>query len=479
MDRNLTKVSPSVGTALEEALEVLLDDVDVSDILLLEVGPVGVVRRGRQESLTIDVDRSLFKTLKEALGEKMRLGFRLEDGHLVHVLSSTGGTQGLGLTVQKRLKSLPALDTLVEEELLSEAFAETLKMGIRAGEGVLVLGHGRGTRVRLAGALARYAGTFFRTAQVDDGPRWEGMRELPFSGDTATAERIDAARAMGVEVFYDPEMHRTGLDRHYATASGIIVIGAVDAPNLGALFSGLDGQGGDLQALSSLPDSIAALAGLVVQVGFTPAGFPTVVAHAPQVVGPDIAPRAPRVDAAPLAAAPAFAFSASPPPPATLPGPTPAQSAVAQYAAPPPPTPDVAAGPPPLAPPSGWSAGPEDLGPGWELGDVPTDLENDIPIPEGIEALAAAGEGFGPQDDPPQGGARGGAFEEVLEKNRTASRPSFMPHPPPVHPQMRDLQADPFGGLTLEPPVVTSPQPDDDAEFQDPQGAGSGEGDKR
>jgi hypothetical protein len=146
----------------------------------------------------------------------------------------------------------------------------------------------------------------------------------------------------------------------------------------------------------------------------------------------------------------------------------------AQKAAPPIPqkSADLVAGPPPLAPPLGWSPAESDLGPGWELGDVPTDLENDIPIPEGLEALVSEGDDAPPTPGDPMPEAnelQPGTFGAALEKNKKIPRATFVPHPPPVHPQMRDLQADPFGGLTLEPPA-SGPSSDADNE-DDEEGA--------
>jgi hypothetical protein len=382
----------------------------------------------------------------------------MNEGHVVQVLAAAGGSQGMGVFIQKRPRNLPTLKSLVESDLISADMATRLAQRIRAGEGVLVVGNPRGIRIRLAGALARLAAETFRTVQVDDGPLWEKLRPLPLKSDSAMAERVEAALAVGMEVFFDPSLSRTTLERTYHSAPGITLIGAVDAPNEHALFAQLGGSQKSAGESIPWPQALLGLATAVVQVGFDPSGFPTVAALRtiddrgdPQ--GAVFSPGNPPVGVQGVQ-------RPAPPPPAAAsalptsslrvaPQPT-AASAVDVYAA----AQEVAAGPPPLAPPSGWSPGKDDLGPGWELGDVPTDLENDVPIPEGIEALAQDDD----DDVDPEGdedvlnGVEPTAFDGALERARQNAKPSFMPHPPPVHPQTRHLQADPFGGLTLEPP---------------------------
>jgi hypothetical protein len=478
MDRKLDSVSEDLASALTEAMGSLLADADVSELWVVEQGAPLCTRRGKKETLPVEIERNIFKLLKEALGERPSLRFRLADGHVVQVLASAGRNQGLGFNVEMRPSRLSTLSDLVEEDLVSASLATELADFIRRGEGVIVVGQPRGIRIRLAGALAQIAAGLFRTTQVDDGPLWEGLRPLPLDLQAAPAERVAAARAVGVETFFDPNLTRAGLEKTYDSTTGLMVIGALDTPNLRALFGQLGVTWKSGQDLIPWPHALVGVASAAIQVGFDNAGFPAVVDHLFLEGGRPLG----ATQMAPQAAAPRAMPSPvlpSSPPVATVPALSPGSSAVQVYA----PEPEVEAGPPPLAPPSGWSPGKEDLGPGWELGDVPTDLENDIPIPEGIEDLAAEHPDDQNDDDDevayddeslasPGAVGQSPGFEGALERARRDQKPTFVPHPPPVHPQTHKLQADPFGGLTLEPPSAGQDDGPGD------EGAGAG-GDKK
>jgi hypothetical protein len=109
---------------------------------------------------------------------------------------------------------------------------------------------------------------------------------------------------------------------------------------------------------------------------------------------------------------------------------------------------------PPLdALPSSWASNAPDDDPGWELGD---------PVPP-EDAMTPSG----PVSASTSTNAPKGSFDAALAKQK--ARPSFAPRAPATHPQAASLRgrdakgADPFGGLTFEPPPGGPAGDDDEA----------------
>ncbi len=412
-----------IDAAVDAAVGALLLDHDVTEILALEGGFLEVLRRGRRERLDVVLEGPLFALLREAGAEhalvrlKLRGGQQLVSGPLVD-----GRT---ALRIEKGAPLDATLDALAQEGMLPAGVGAELVAAVLEGAGLLVLGPSRTARQRCVAAVVR---------ALQGSVAWLGCTDalaplvpVPLERDAAVVDKARAAVSLGADAVCGLELHAADVADVARASLGLPLVCSVQASSMEALAAAL-----------GMP--VGAAAGTSAVIGLGPDGRPRLV----ELHGP--ARAADHDDEAPT---PGAAATAAPPLGATV---APAVSAVVTAAgrgipgafsgAPAPaevsglrqrpPGGDVVDEPlPPLGElPHGWASDAPDDDPGWELGDTGA---------------------------PPPAGS----FDAALQS--TKSRPSFAPRPPPAHPQARALRADaageragavadPFGGLTFEPP---------------------------
>ncbi len=428
----MTKAPPpppladSAEDAVRRALGALLVDNDVAAAHALERGPLDVTRRGRRERLGVALPDEVFTALR-ALGAGQRALELHVDGHRVRALPTAGDK--VLLYLEKRPTLDARLSALVEEGVVPPDAAVAVLATARAGHGLVVVGSaGVGAR-RLACAVAREVAESAPVFSLDDGLAADWLLPAPISSEDANEDVRARARrcvAAGAEVLFSLGLSLEDARALAGAELAVSVIAVVAAPNAPAYYAALN-RGPEGGALN--PD---ALATQLCVVGRAPFGRPVLVEqHAPESAAPLAA--APVVEEG-FGARPGRVVEASEIVPVTMPAPS----------APSPPrgiaTPIADGDLPPLPPlgappPAAWASSSLDDDPGWELGEAR--------------------------------GAAASAFAGVMAEVKT--RPSFTPRPPPVHPQTRALRGDPFGGLTLEPPIAESYGHDD--------GDGDGDGD--
>lgn len=399
--------SSELSRAIEDALAGLWHDRDVERIWVDRQGGVRLRRRGKREDLAVRWPEELWQALDRSQPDEPRG----DASTLTRVLDFAPHRAVLGLDggrvtrfFLEKAPSLPgSIHELEEQDLCSQGLVAELVGALLAGESVLLLGVATFLVDRMVWSTADAASTHCEVVACTPPPPAWRLPAGAAGGDLWARGR--AALTLGAEVLVATGLAADDLAQWMSEvpAAATLVGARVSSP---AMLE----EGGALAPLRHRFGRICVCA-------YDAAGRPRVVALAADRVAhpapvPDLRPQAGA--SAPLAATPQGR-----PPPSTprAEAPAPAWDALPPLEALPP-------GPPPA-----WTSHAPDDDPGWELAEV--GRTGDVGSDD-AEALGV------------------GAFAQVLAD--VARRPSFTPKPPPPHPQARRLRADPFGGLTLEPP---------------------------
>jgi hypothetical protein len=429
------------------AFGALLEDRDVGGAHALEGGALEVQRRGRRERLEAGVDDALWQALRDAGAADGPIAIEVGQ-HRVRAAPVSGAK--ILLHLEKAPAAHVRLIDLVDEGLVPEAGAQEVLRVAQAGNGLLVVGAARSAARRLVIAIARELAEHAPVMSLDDlHADWLlPTPQLP----GGVAARARAAVDLGAEALLASRLSLPDAIMLAREQLPVPIVGAVDAAGYAALHAAF--------AKAEGSPSVDSVASQVCVVGRVSSGRAALLEqHAPDVGGPPAAVGALTAGAGPLPGAqpapqPSLGEPRAREPDAVV---TPAALPPASILSPSAPLTQPTELPPlpPLGdgPPAHWASQSESEDPGWELGD------------------AAGGDGVVAYE-----GAHGeeqqlSGFAGVL--NKVKDRPTFKPRPPAAHPQTRQLQeemlpeSDPLGGLTLEPPGGTLPEPDEEAEESD------------
>lgn len=437
------RLDAPLEAVLRAELSTLLDDHDVSAVRALFGAPLEVMRRGRRERLEAALATALFEQLGEALARRTP-----DEGLLCAPLDRHRVTLGRLpdgrplLFVQKAPSLDVSLEDLEDECLLPAGLGAELLAVAAEGHGLVALGPAPVGADRLVAAIARALAERLGVALASEGDAsWASP--LPAGGGGVVA-RFTLAAACGADAALAFALSLDEAAALAGAATGALRLVSVRCPSAAHLEA----------ALAARAAPVAGLAGQLCVLGYDAQGRPRLVEyHAPQAATPrEGAPREPPREPAreparePPPARPDLLSSAAALPPSSSVGDG-ALSPVPGLRVPLDGLPPL--GPLPAGPPVAWaSTSPED-DPGWELSGPPP-----------------PGAGLGAASEPPA--ADGGPFARVMAEVR--GRPTFTPRPPAPHPQARQLQDDPFGGLTFEPPGSAAAEPvqDDEDDLEPP-----------
>jgi hypothetical protein len=407
---------PDVATddlalAATNAFGALLHDKDIASIDVVEGGLLEVLRRGRRERLQVLVEGPLFALLQEQVSGAPAVGpwrRRLPGGALLTASLLIDGRTAV--SVRRAAPTDVSLRHLVEEGVVPDGVDAELAAAVWQGQGVVVLGPARAAAQRLAVAVARTVGTQLRIVALGtDVPA--GAWPAPAVADIV--ERARTAAALGADVLFALDVSAADAVRLVDAALPVPLVLSVAVTAVELLHAALKGT------------PLRALAGIAAVVAWDAEGRARLVElHGEPLGGAEPAGASSSSSSSSSSSAP---LSGPTPPPSLTVSAVSAVSAPArQPLAPSPPSSSPTAPLPSFgvdeAPPAEWASEDIDDDPGWELGNL-------------VEGARTS--------SPPAG-----SFDAALKA--VASRPTFAPRAPAVHPQMATLRG--TGGLDLEPP---------------------------
>ena len=398
--------------AITAALGALLVDKDVASVDVVEGGLPEVVRRGRRERLQVLVEGPLFQLLRERGATENVLTQRLPGGAVVVAAPLRDGR--IAVSVRRGAPTDVQLVHLVEEGIVPAGVEQELLAAVWQGTGVVVLGPARAARHRLAVGIVRaMAGHLRVIALGEDVPA--GAWPAPLVEHVVDRARV--ACALGADVVFALDVSADDAVALARAALPVPLVLGVAVSAMESLLAALDGT------------SIRALCGVAAVVAYDGEGRPRLVelhgdtGAAAVDNGPVITPVTEPVPSTPLL-----------PTPISMPTSPTKSMRSTSLVLPSPSMPIVMARLSDSdAPPADWASVDIEDDPGWELGNLDA-----TPV-----SLAPAAPG---------------SFDAALKA--AATRPTFSPRPPPMHPQASTLRG--TGGLTLEPPGGSSNSDSDD-----------------
>ena len=456
----MTSVAGNVRDASEmtaflaDALQVFLEDRDVSEIRAHSSGELRLLRRGRWERLQAALEPDIFNALevfnqsqidhaptpKSPSSEAFRTSIVIDLPRAELLWSNI--TNGAEIWCQKHPPYDVTIEEFVDSGLVSAADAEEIVSHAAQGGGCLVLGPARHYVDRWVIAMAQALGAH----------RWMTCAkpnvEVPWADsiDLHEADWISACQThllRGVEGFFTWGLAPQPFLRLCQSRLGALGIYGIRIASLEQL----------LELLEANEASCASVATQVCAMGYDGDGAMRLVHHrfgTPlSAQGKNPFPYVALVDDDGYGhRSPGLAVGTEPVTreDAAL-RTTPSRARV---------PPDVVLddpfeGLPPLeplppGPPNAWASTSPNDDPGWELGNG--NLHGEPSDTNGARGERSAS--LPAVQDGTEGGASSG-FADMM--NQVRARPTFQPRPPAPHPLARKLQTDPFGGLTLEPPV--------------------------
>ncbi len=160
------------------ALEELLADEAVSEVMVLDRQTVYVERRGRLEQVPVGFGsdgalRSIIERIIMPLGRRVDesqplVDARLKDGSRVNVIIPPLALRGPTLTIRKFPKKPLSLGKLVDFGAMSQAMHDFLIRCVRARKNIIVSGGTGSGKTTLLNALSQYIDTSERIITIED-----------------------------------------------------------------------------------------------------------------------------------------------------------------------------------------------------------------------------------------------------------------------------------------------------------------------
>ncbi len=405
-----------IQDAAQQAFAALLLDRDVFEVISHEGGSTEVHRTSSRERVGV-VEGPLFALLRESGAGSDVIEVTLKHGHRL-----LAGPLHDGRIVLRLLKISQAADVTVAaleaDSVLPPGIGAEMQAALLQGAGVLVVGPSRVGRQRTAVAVMRAVAPLLRVVGVTDS---SSLVDIALKG-RPIEHRASAAVALGADALFALELSVRDLASLARARPSVPLLASIDIATAEALNSALDAAG----------VSLLAVATNVAVVGFSPQGRPRLV----ELHGPTRHVDAPTSGAAPMRSH------------------EPHHEAVVPVRALGGPTAAVYSDDPVMhAPPEAWAdIGPHD-DPGWELAASALSSPPTRALHDQVRAASS--------------------FDAALVKLRdsAARAPAFTPRQPSAHPQaatLRAAKADPFGGLTFEPPVSGDATETVDGSDEDP-----------
>jgi pilus assembly protein CpaF len=160
------------------ALEELLADETVSEIMVVDRQTVYVERRGQLEQVPVGFGsdsalRSIIERIIMPLGRRVDesqplVDARLKDGSRVNVIIPPLALRGPTVTIRKFSKKPLSLDKLVEVGAMSEEIKRFLIRSVRARKNIVVSGGTGSGKTTLLNALSQYIDSSERIITIED-----------------------------------------------------------------------------------------------------------------------------------------------------------------------------------------------------------------------------------------------------------------------------------------------------------------------
>ena len=160
------------------ALEELLADETISEIMVIDRQTVYVERRGQLEQVPVGFGsdsalRSIIERIIMPLGRRVDesqplVDARLKDGSRVNVIIPPLALRGPTVTIRKFSKKPLSLDKLVEVGAMSEEIKRFLIRSVRARKNIVVSGGTGSGKTTLLNALSQYVDASERIITIED-----------------------------------------------------------------------------------------------------------------------------------------------------------------------------------------------------------------------------------------------------------------------------------------------------------------------
>lgn len=294
-------------------LQSLMDDPSVSDILVNGPGNIWVDREGKLERSGIQfdseahlrrfVDRFVGRQGKHLDASNPAVDSRLPDGSRLHAIIPPLSPDGIVVSIRRFRTSHAGLVDLVDNGMLSESMAETLKFAVRARINIIFAG-GAGTgKTTLLNAISEFVPENERIVTIEDsaelalrhhhvvslegrqenseGRGKHGLRSLIRQALRMRADRIIVGEVRGDEVFEMLQAMTIGHDGSLTTIHANNPQQALKRIETLAMLS-------DIQApREAIRDMVDAAIGLIVHVGRLPCGTRKVLSIVEVIVEDD------------------------------------------------------------------------------------------------------------------------------------------------------------------------------------------------
>ena len=159
-------------------IEPLLQDPDISDILINGVGSTYVERRGRLEPAEVRFRDAqhlvhIAQRIAGRIGRRIdesspMVDARLPDGSRVNIIIPPLALDGAAISIRRFVMRGSSLDDMAERQVLSPAMAEVLRIGVKARLNILISGGTGAGKTTFMNALSREIPDGERLITIED-----------------------------------------------------------------------------------------------------------------------------------------------------------------------------------------------------------------------------------------------------------------------------------------------------------------------